>query len=107
MKRRLMKKWIAALRSGKYKQGKEKLLSYDNDSNPCYCCLGVLQAIEPRIITDDVDELLDPESVKKFLGVSTTDGFNQSKYAQWNDRGDPFSVIASRLEQQWLTEKDK
>lgn len=31
-------KWIAALRSGKYKQGRGQLRSLNNN----YCCLGVL-----------------------------------------------------------------
>ncbi len=30
-------KWVAALRSGEYKQGKGALL----DSSDCFCCLGV------------------------------------------------------------------
>jgi hypothetical protein len=32
------KKWIAALRSGEYKQGKEMLYNHDTKE---YCCLGV------------------------------------------------------------------
>jgi hypothetical protein len=35
----IAKKWVAALRSGKYKQGKGVL--HDQDKNT-YCCLGVL-----------------------------------------------------------------
>ena len=37
----LKKKWVAALRSGKYEQGKEALRNGDK-----YCCLGVLCEIE-------------------------------------------------------------
>ena len=37
----LKKKWVAALRSGKYKQGKEVLRDGDR-----YCCLGVLCEVE-------------------------------------------------------------
>lgn len=32
------RKWVEALRSGKYKQGKERLCDKDNN----FCCLGVL-----------------------------------------------------------------
>lgn len=39
MKRADFKKWIAALRSGKYKQGYKAL----KDDTGGYCCLGVLQ----------------------------------------------------------------
>lgn len=34
----LKEKWVAALRSGKYKQGKKVLRTYENT----FCCLGVL-----------------------------------------------------------------
>ena len=37
----LKKKWVVALRSGKYEQGKEALRNGDK-----YCCLGVLCEIE-------------------------------------------------------------
>jgi hypothetical protein len=32
-----LKRWVAALRSGDYKQGRGRLVDYKN----CYCCLGV------------------------------------------------------------------
>ncbi|MDO9068607.1 MAG: hypothetical protein Q7W05_09135 [Deltaproteobacteria bacterium] len=35
----LKKKWVAALRSGEYRQGKHMLLDSNTNS---YCCLGVL-----------------------------------------------------------------
>lgn len=35
-------KWIEALRSGKYKQGKGRLYTFNNNNNEStYCCLGV------------------------------------------------------------------
>ena len=37
----IKEKWLTALRSGEYKQGKYYL---KNDNN-CYCCLGVLQMV--------------------------------------------------------------
>lgn len=38
MNKEAKQKWIDALRSGKYKQGKNCLM----DTNKAYCCLGVL-----------------------------------------------------------------
>lgn len=38
MKKEIKEKWVAALRSGEYKQGKDYLKTDDN----CFCCLGVL-----------------------------------------------------------------
>ena|SRR6478736_5258237 len=52
MKTELKNKWVAALRSGEYKQGKEFLCK--NDS---YCCLGVLLAV------DKTDEFIYDETV--------------------------------------------
>lgn len=42
MKQNIMKKWINALRSGKFKQGTGTLKQYDSKGNAQYCCLGVL-----------------------------------------------------------------
>lgn len=42
MKQNIMKKWIKALRSGKYKQGTGTLKQYDSKGNAQHCCLGVL-----------------------------------------------------------------
>lgn len=42
MKQNIMKQWIKALRSGKYKQGTGTLKQYDSKGNAQHCCLGVL-----------------------------------------------------------------
>lgn len=42
MKKDIAKKWIKALRSGKYKQGQSFLKYYNNKNEPRHCCLGVL-----------------------------------------------------------------
>ena len=42
MKKSDVKKWVKALRSGDYQQGKASLCREDQDSGECeYCCLGV------------------------------------------------------------------
>lgn len=111
MNRELMEKWVAALRSGEYTQGAEYLCQYDEDGNAvAFCCLGVLQNIEPRIkqVVDSDEELLDEDLLKKFLGVNRNDGFLQATYAGWNDTGMPFPKIADRLEKKYLNnEEDK
>lgn len=35
-------KWLAALRSGRYKQGRGALAQHDDDGDMLFCCLGVL-----------------------------------------------------------------
>jgi hypothetical protein len=43
MKKKIMEKWVKALRSGEYKQCQETLCSVDyNTGEKSYCCLGVL-----------------------------------------------------------------
>ena len=37
-------KWIKALRSGRYKQGRGALVIF-KDSESCYCCLGVAEKV--------------------------------------------------------------
>lgn len=42
MKKEVAKKWVKALRSGKYKQGQGYLKQYTNKGELRHCCLGVL-----------------------------------------------------------------
>lgn len=42
MDKTIMKKWVKALRSGKYKQGRGTLCQVDKKGNESFCCLGVL-----------------------------------------------------------------
>lgn len=42
MNKTIMKKWVKALRSGKYKQGRGTLCQVDKKGNKSFCCLGVL-----------------------------------------------------------------
>ena len=42
MKKRVLTKWLKALRSGKYKQGRGTLCQTDKKGNESFCCLGVL-----------------------------------------------------------------
>lgn len=44
MDKKLKAKWVKALESGRYKQGKKRLAG-----GGYYCCLGVLRKIDPSI----------------------------------------------------------
>lgn len=46
MQKDLKTKWVTALRSGKYKQGKEQLRINNGEKQDCFCCLGVLWDID-------------------------------------------------------------
>lgn len=69
LNKELMTRWIKALESGRYRQGREALKQKDGSGHVRYCCLGVLQKLEPKIKQDKADgEMLDEASVRKILG---------------------------------------
>lgn len=104
MKRSVKQKWIDALRSGDYPQGKSYLLNEEG----LYCCLGVLGDIygtwiggmeEEEVYDGDTDSF---EVVQQFeamdlltvgtwqnLNVTIDDGrpIDQEKFAEMNDGG--------------------
>jgi hypothetical protein len=97
MNTELMHKWVAALRSGKYQQGRGVLWNCRTNK---YCCLGVLMEVEPRIESNG--GLLCPNSLSIYMQVP---GFNQDELAQMNDAHLPyktFTDIADFLERKYL-----
>lgn len=98
-------KWIKALRSGRYKQGKDKLF---DPSTKTYCCLGVgakvlrKNPLEVRPMPDDElvpDELLNYETCSQ-LGINDE---MQNQLARKNDMGESFKQIADFIEINVLT----
>lgn len=99
MPQELKTKWIEALESGEYTQGKGALC--DEGS---YCCLGVLQ----HVVDGDVERtVLCKESLQmptkewydaQGVQLRTTDDdrgtWEDVKFAQMNDLGDSFATIA-------------
>lgn len=80
MNAELKAKWVEALRSGKYQQGREQL----NEADQLFCCLGVLCEIEGldkfyenmdrvgyRFPTDEIDRALLPEKYRRTIGLDT------------------------------------
>lgn len=109
----ILNEWVAALRSGKYKQGQRYLRS----RNDTYCCLGVLVDIEgvQWETTEGYDAYyaMDRHGKSRLLyfgdsGVSTEgdispcavyDGTNERDFlTSMNDAGLPFHDIATVLE---------
>lgn len=88
----LKKEWIAALRSGKYKQGRGSL--YD-DINNTYCCLGVLGVCAqlPLETLSHRGYLREFGKEYHLLCCST-----QSLLATRNDVGHSFEAIADYIE---------
>ncbi len=63
--KKVKRKWVAALRSRKYRQTTEFL-----KDGKGYCCLGVLQSLYPNLEQYADVEILEPASTAKFCGLS-------------------------------------
>lgn len=126
-----MKKWIKALRSGKYKQGMGTLKQYNRKGEAQHCCLGVLcelynqemkknkkKTLPEKVYDNDSDfsygycrfggkkEDL-PKEVMKWSGIKNSIGkFNLSDVqyetlADLNDLGKKFKGIADIIEKNY------
>jgi hypothetical protein len=98
------KKWVAALRSGEYKQAQSQLKTEIG-----HCCLGVAceLAKQAGVISDyKSSEWFLPVTVRNWLGLATHGGTYQESedtdldmsLARKNDRGATFSEIADIIE---------
>ena len=106
MKKDIMQKWVSALRSGKYKQGKALLRSAQNE----YCCLGVLcDLMSPDTwkrpygsgyyYDNSISSL--PSSTISWSGMTSSLGRVSSESASlayMNDSGSTFNDIADIIE---------
>ncbi len=95
---KLQKRWLAALRSGKYKQGRLRLRSGDN-----FCCLGVLcDVYDPKewgeYGTYDYAHNMPPLDV--LIKCCLTPSFAHA-LAEANDKGKSFSEIADMIEERF------
>ncbi len=83
------KKWLKALRSGKYKRGTNYLTGVDTKGKLRHCCLGVACRIFPKIVEcTGIDEFNNcyygvnrrdtilPEELQELLGVDDMGAFN-------------------------------
>ncbi len=108
MKQEIKTKWVNALRSGEYTQGRRTLRVYDT-----YCCLGVLCQIyvnEEGIKWDDWDDrrlALPPNSVLVWSGlksdnpiIHTKDGMSKQLSVVNDNCGYSFDQIADLIEDQ-------
>lgn len=86
------KKWVVALLSGEYEQGRSWL-----ELNGRYCCLGVLCKINGLPTKDDdgcAKTMPDSEQLEQF-GL---DGTVADRLAELNDVGVPFDMIAALID---------
>lgn len=109
MKKSVMKKWVDALRSGKYKQTKGVL----KDSNG-YCCLGVLCDIAPKETGEwdgpqgyrfEGNGATPPQTVLAWAGMKSDvgcfKGTERKALTERNDKGASFKTIAKLIEKDY------
>ena len=114
MNQEIKEKWLAALRSGKYKQGKYRLRTIDDE----YCCLGVLcevVGLEAQLdrfnrYKYEGESAFLPLSVKLVSEISGSgslhnpiyfNGTNRDCLMTLNDSGMTFEQIADVIEEQF------
>lgn len=74
MKKQIADKWVKALRSGEYEQGKSQLRNkFDNT----YCCLGVLCEISKKGFIDSNWNL--SKEIQTWAGMATSNGSLEDK----------------------------
>lgn len=107
------KKWVAALRSGKYKQGKGALHKVSKSRHHTFCCLGVACEIYRKeneikvvkygshIIYNEKAGVL-PQEVTDWLGLDNNGGYySKSSLMSHNDEDRlSFEEIADIIESQ-------
>lgn len=104
------RKWVEALRSGKYKQSKGSLCKIRAGKVEGYCCLGVgakicskTKNILIRKISNDLSfdhnrNYLSP-IIQRWLGLKTRDGaLHETSLAKMNDSDSSFLEIADIIE---------
>lgn len=110
MNKRVKTRWVKALRSGKYKQGRHSLRNVEGDT---FCCLGVLcdLAVRSKVIKEGRVTYLDPKrytygasstgnippSVEKWSGLDSY--FDADLLIKMNDGGESFELIADYVEE--------
>jgi len=127
MKKEIAKKWIKALRSGKYKQGKVYLKQLNSKNEPRHCCLGVLCELYDQQMKKNhkktlfTEHMIDSETDAEFVSFNKHDGGLPKLVREWagitsplgefindkdrveyladlNDDGKKFSTIADIIE---------
>ena len=125
MDKHVAERWVQALRSGQYQQGREDLRPDTNS----YCCLGVLCDLyrveqgkgEWAAISTGQDRMafevhdcdgqatesesaVLPEAVKDWAGMSSFEGriaFTSDALSALNDEGMQFPQLADLIEKKW------
>ncbi len=105
--KRFKRKWLKALRSGKFEQGRGDLEKKNLEGESTYCCLGIACRIQhPRIKIKG--GWIDKENFKRLRDIDVPEilkGDGESnqvveKLADMNDSGKSFAEIADFIEKE-------
>lgn len=119
MNKNIAKRWVKALRSGKYRKTKD-VLKRKRGKTESFCVLGVLCDLyqkDPKttkltekigiswdknaVVIDGMDQRL-PLKVKKWAGLRTTNATSENlaySLTDYNDNGSSFEKIADIIEE--------
>jgi hypothetical protein len=92
-----LKHWVAALRSGDYKQTQGALRRVENYGSTSYCCLGVYCDLAGK----KVNQTRGNTDIYEWLELTIGKHFSIGKVAAMNDGGLSFDEIADWLEKEW------
>jgi len=85
MKKNIMNKWVKALRSGKYKQCREKLCSVDGKTGEeSFCCLGVLT----DLYLQDRKRQKKGQGIESFRTYTKEDMDHDFSFSKWEVDGE-------------------
>lgn len=93
MRKAVKKKWLEALRSGEYKQGKRTLRRIEADGGYSYCCLGVLCDLAVK------EGVIEPPKV---AGTRTEYGNFEANLSEWGSTG----ALPSKVVEWAFTKKE-
>lgn len=91
--------WVAALRSGEYKQGRGALRIRNSDDSWNFCCLGVaceLAGVDWRGVLKITSRF--HNNATPLAAMLNVTGEQTDALARYNDKGETFLQIADRIE---------
>ena len=92
-----LKKWVEALRSGKYKQGKYRL-----KTNDYHCCLGVLcDVVDKKYLKTHAEDSLPSSELLNEAGLVTLDALRLAKMNDISEEN--FNEIADFIEETYIS----
>jgi hypothetical protein len=109
MNKRVMKKWIKALRSGKYKQGKGYLKQFNSKNEPRHCCLGVLCELYDQQMKKNhkktlfTEHMIDSETVE-FISFNKHDGGLPKEVREWANMINPCGEFINKDRVEYLSD---